>query len=143
MPPPDAIAALSTFLADRDAPCPCCGYSLRGLTSDRCPECNESLALRVGLAEPRLAMFIAGLLGPAAWSGFFLVVLLWGVIAREARSPHIVALAFGLMLASGFTALWIRRWRKTRNASLPTRLALASLGWLVPSTGAVWFFSIL
>lgn len=139
----DAVVALKGYVADRDVPCPSCGYCLRGLTSDRCPECNEWLALRVGLAEPRLGMFIVGLIGPAAWSGFFLVVVMWGVIARQARSPQVAALGFGLILAAGFTALWIYRWRKTRNASLATRVALASLGWIVPSTGAVWFFSVI
>src|ERR1043165_104303 len=37
--------ALRTFLAERDVPCPKCGYNLRGLSGPTCPECNTLLAL--------------------------------------------------------------------------------------------------
>ncbi len=35
---------LRSFLAERDAPCPECGYGLRGLTGDRCPECGTQVS---------------------------------------------------------------------------------------------------
>jgi hypothetical protein len=41
-PDPSTLAA---FLADRDVPCPGCGYNLRGLPSDRCPECHAALSV--------------------------------------------------------------------------------------------------
>lgn len=68
---------LADFLAERDAECPSCGYNLRGLTSDRCPECNQLLALRVNLAEPRLAAFVTALVGLAAGAGFSGLLLLY------------------------------------------------------------------
>ena len=36
---------LTAYLSTHDAPCPGCGYSLRGLASDICPECGRSLAI--------------------------------------------------------------------------------------------------
>ena len=34
---------LTEYLASRDEACPGCGYNLRGLVGDRCPECNQQL----------------------------------------------------------------------------------------------------
>ena len=59
---------LTRWLADRDVPCPLCGYNLRGLTGDRCPECGQPLRLSVALAEPYLKPWLtlaASLLVPA------------------------------------------------------------------------------
>src|SRR5688572_29569077 len=52
---------LNAFLADRDTPCPLCGYNLRMLAGDRCPECGNELRLQVGLVEPRMGWYIAAL----------------------------------------------------------------------------------
>jgi hypothetical protein len=54
---------LNEYLADRDTPCPRCGYNLRGLTGGRCPECGDELRLQVGLVEPRLGAYITLLAG--------------------------------------------------------------------------------
>src|SRR4051812_44872831 len=81
---------LRTYLADIDAPCPSCDYNLRGLTSDTCPECNQRLTLRVGLAEPRQRAFIGALVGLAMGAGFqgllmayFIIMALWGGYSRS------------------------------------------------------------
>ncbi len=34
---------LQALLKDRDCACPHCGYNLRGLTSDNCPECGKTI----------------------------------------------------------------------------------------------------
>src|ERR1051325_7393112 len=51
MPGPAPSEMLPAFLADRDAPCPCCGYNLRGLNDTRCPECATALSLGIGCAR--------------------------------------------------------------------------------------------
>lgn len=38
---------LRTFLHGRSHPCPICGYDLRDLRNDRCPECGRQLRLVV------------------------------------------------------------------------------------------------
>ena len=35
---------LAQYLSSHDAPCPACGYNLRGLTESRCPECGYRFA---------------------------------------------------------------------------------------------------
>ena len=34
---------LLQFVRERDVECPGCGYNVRNLASDRCPECGEQL----------------------------------------------------------------------------------------------------
>lgn len=48
--------ALRSFLAARDAPCPGCGYSLRGLQSAVCPECGIALSVRLFERAGRLPL---------------------------------------------------------------------------------------
>lgn len=43
--------ALRSFLAERDAACPSCGYNLWGLQSDQCPECGREMKLELSLAQ--------------------------------------------------------------------------------------------
>jgi len=50
-------------IIEQDWHCRSCGYNLRGLESDCCPECGDRLALRVSLAEPRPAPYITTLVG--------------------------------------------------------------------------------
>ena len=65
---------LKSYLAEQDVACPSCGYNLRGLTIRACPECNEALQLRVGLAEPKMKLWLATVLGLAFGVGFSLLV---------------------------------------------------------------------
>lgn len=68
---------LISFLHERDAPCPLCGYNLRNLTSPRCPECGHLLKLTVTQAEPYLRAWIA-LMAPlcaGAGLGMFWIML--------------------------------------------------------------------
>lgn len=37
---------LRRYLAERDVPCPGCGYNLRGLGENCCPECGRELSYR-------------------------------------------------------------------------------------------------
>jgi hypothetical protein len=42
----DSRDTLRRYLADHDVPCPACGYNLRGLEGEVCPECGDVVALR-------------------------------------------------------------------------------------------------
>ncbi len=59
---------LVEFLQDRDAPCPLCGYNLRNLTGDVCPECGQKLLLTVGVHHMRFGWFLATVT-PSLFSG--------------------------------------------------------------------------
>lgn len=77
--------ALREYLASRDAGCPGYGYNLRGLATDQCPECNQPLVLAVGLAEPKMRLWLAAVVGLALGTGLKLLLLVYAVIAGAMR----------------------------------------------------------
>ncbi len=99
---------LVEFLQDRDAPCPLCGYNLRNLTDDVCPECRQELRLTVGVHHVRFGWFLATVT-PSLFSGIAAVLMLILILAALVTGagpfpPAIDALElFGL--ASGVAAL--------------------------------------
>ena len=69
---------LAGYLKGRDAPCPGCGYNLRDLIGDRCPECAESLTVvKIIYHAPRasVASLVVGYIGLAA--GWCVLAALW------------------------------------------------------------------
>lgn len=133
---PDHVL-LRTFLAERDAPCPSCGYNLRGLTAARCPECNQVLVLKVGLAEPRLGAWIAGIVGLAAGAGFsgLLLVSLLVLLLREGTGsflPEFVLVTGGGLIVEGLAlSWWVRFGPRIRRLELPARAGLAAGCWFL------------
>ena len=82
---------LREYLAERDAPCPNCGYNLRGLTTRSCPECNQDLMLRVGLVEPRMGALLgalSGLLAGAGAAALFLVLVFIITVVKNDPPPR-------------------------------------------------------
>ena len=63
------------WLADRDLPCPACGYNLHGLTASACPECGRGLRLGVSLTEPALGTWIATLVPLLLPAGFGIILI--------------------------------------------------------------------
>ena len=128
---------LRAYLADHDTPCPNCGYNLRHLTGDACPECGQLVTLGVHLVEPRLGVFIAGLIGLAMSAGFStLFLVLVGLVSLTAghAPPQRIVLFFtiGAVLSLGLLVVWIRRRRWLRSLSREGQ-RLAAVGcWIVP-----------
>jgi hypothetical protein len=54
----DDADRLRDFLTNRNVPCPVCGYNLRELKSDRCPECGAALVIQVGSPQARIGLFL-------------------------------------------------------------------------------------
>jgi hypothetical protein len=74
------LQSIESYLARRNAPCPRCGYNLRGLSKGRCPECGfgfdvESLK---ALSTPR-PLIIEWTIDHALWGVVALVCLNQGV----------------------------------------------------------------
>src|SRR4051812_4802203 len=69
---------LVEFVADRAVACRACGYTLRRLTSPRCPECGLSLRLTLRPAEPvaRAWITLTALLCAAAGVGVLFAMML-------------------------------------------------------------------
>lgn len=65
-PGPPAPSTLAVFLAQRDEPCPKCGYNLRGVQAAACPECGTTLELAVRRVAP-LAGYALFLLLAFGW----------------------------------------------------------------------------
>lgn len=136
---------LTRYLADQDVPCPCCRYNLRGLQTDRCPECAEHLTLTVGLTEPRHASYLAAAVSLGAGIGFNGLILGYAAIDHlQGGGPglgDIFPLLVGLVTEGlGLAALvrW-RRWFRALGA-LDRWLLVAGCA-AATVVFAVWFFA--
>lgn len=119
------VEAVRAYVAERDVPCPGCGYNLRGLTGERCPECNEALEVRIGLAEPRMGAFIACVVGLAVGAG---AAGLWELGA--------LVMCLRLGWPGGREVFWIMGY-----PPLMLMLEGAALWWLVSAAGRRWLRS--
>jgi len=118
-------AILKLFLEDRDQPCPQCGYNLRDLAGNKCPECGEEIVLRLHFAEPKQAAALAGLIALAAGVGFNVLLLLFLIAVRDPLRPEIFPpLALGAVVFLGATALWLKMWRPIRRLGAVRRWVL-------------------
>jgi hypothetical protein len=81
---PHQSELLRAFLAESDAPCPVCGYNLRGLREAACPECGDPLELALSRRAPKHGAYTCAVmpLGMAAAFSILLTVA-EGVYGRE------------------------------------------------------------
>ncbi len=111
--PPDDGGLLLAFLADRDVPCPMCGYNLRNLTRPQCPECRKDLALTVGVKKLNFLWLLATIT-PGLFSGISAGLLLIPMtittfLGGPPPWPFHVLDAFGWL--SGLAALLLIKYR--------------------------------
>lgn len=138
-------SSLRAFLSSRDVPCPGCGYNLRGLPSEVCPECRQVLRLTVQLAEPRLGPFLCGAIGLGGGIGFNGLILGWETsewLSRGWPRLHREALPLVVSLCVLSVLLWIwlrcRSWIRRQHAGL--QWFLGAWAWVLMLISAVWFF---
>lgn len=133
--PEEEVALLLTFLRERDAFCPLCGYNLRNLVRPQCPECREDLVLAVGVRKLRFGWFLATIT-PGLFSGIAAPLLLipiigssllgggpvpWSILATD---------AFGWL--SGIAALVLLKHRFLfLRQPQPAQRAWAVLAWTI------------
>lgn len=136
---------LRAFVADRSVPCPGCSYDLRALTTTTCPECNQELVLRVGLAEPRLGAFLAALIGLATGTGFsglLIVYFVFAIILRGrggAPGEFMVATIPPFLLEGSFLLILVHRRATFTRASSIARIAIVIAAWLVTAINLLAF----
>lgn len=142
------VSFLKTFLADRDVPCPMCAYNLRALQTAKCPECGSEVEVTVGLTEPRMAAFIAGVVGLAIGLGFHGLLMgwigwLWLKRPRSGPPSSVWApLVIGVVVTGVAMVVWLRARRRIRQEPSRHRLLLV-LGCYGLSLGsAAWFFAV-
>lgn len=138
---------LASYLADHDAPCPSCGYNLRKLLGEHCPECNQLLELRIGLVEPRIAAFVTGLIGLAMGVGFNGLILVFFVIDKLRKAPFGPSWSVCVPLVCSFailgSALWIWLHSRGRIGRSPAALrwTVATICHIASIASAILFFS--
>ena len=144
--PSEVDKHLVLFLRGRDVSCPGCGYNLRDLASDRCPECGQELEVGLRLVEPRQGPLIAGLVGLAAGAGLGGLLLIYALImtflmgastSGEGRFFAINSVGF---VAHGIVLLlWVRNWGRIRRASPVLRRTMVLVCWAMPLAFVVVF----
>lgn len=137
---------LRTYLHEREAPCPRCGYNLRDLQADGCPECGEQLVLQLGAARQPIRLLITGLIGLMVGGGFSLMCLgfiawqVWVVNARNyALEPFFIISTAGFLIHAAAVGLWLWRWRWLQRCSTGFRITMAGLGWVLSLINLVVF----
>ena len=117
--------------ANPDVRCPGCGYNLHLLTSGRCPECGDELTLQIGLAEPRQAACITGLIGLAAGVGFSALLLVFCVFRGAPPVEAVLTLFGGLIVEGAGTLVLLKFWKTIRRLPSGRRWLLVAGCWLL------------
>jgi hypothetical protein len=132
---------LAQFLADRDQPCVGCGYNLRGLATDRCPECGAGVRLGIYPVSSAPMPAVLGLAAAAIGLGGHIPVAVailstsfdwnWFVWSDLASAPAYAAAIWW----------WWRRCRRGEQGRWLLPLAvmtlLAAAGW-----GGFWWWEL-
>jgi hypothetical protein len=133
----DDRAALIAYLAETEAACPSCGYDLFCLRADRCPECNQALALSVQLVEPRLGWWAAALVGLGAGAGFSTLLWVYATAYKlfspaaangPPQSVFVVTLV-GALVEGACLAACVALGARIRRQRTPVRVTIAALAW--------------
>src|SRR5262245_45664099 len=95
------------FLADRDAPCPVCGYNLRALGASRCPECSSPLELAVASPNLNPGPWVTTMVSLAMGMGFDVVVtvIIASVLTIKGLPPNPAGRVFVGMAVATFVVL--------------------------------------
>jgi hypothetical protein len=132
---------LIEFLREQDAPCRVCGYNLRGLTKDMCPECGIRFQLGVYPAENYSGTLIAALVPIAMTTGvgllIFILCLRWGFPASGREFALLGFVVAGFVCGIGMAVSYAMRAAFFKRSKINQR-AFVMLTWFL--TVAIWAF---
>jgi hypothetical protein len=139
---------LRSFLAVREARCPWCRYSLRGLAGSACPECGRALRLAVGGGPGRTRLVRLALIGMTLGGGLdgFGCVNMARTISSwpsSAGGPlpwwfwgYALADGVGALGALAGVGLWV--WMRLRGRSTADRVAIWFVLWWIAVRSGLW-----
>jgi hypothetical protein len=136
---------LINWLADRDTPCPLCGYNLRRLSRPVCPECGNELRLSVSLADPYIKAWITLLVALMLPAG---LGLLWLVMIILKGSPRGRDASVVVPMICQIAAIPLACWaligrRKIQSWDRHKQNLLAGVALVVSAITFVWIFAYL
>lgn len=114
-------------LARRDAPCPGCGYNLRGVRVPRCPECGREIDWSD----------IPAAVKPLGWRVHLVDLFGLGAIVGI---NGVLILVIGIATMFGTRGSWFTliRWHYSRGGESVWTLLLVALGVSLMAWGAAW-----
>ena len=137
---------LTSYLAQCDAPCPGCGYDLRGVEGGVCPECGAALRLALAGEARSRGGYVAGIVVSAMALGLYttmLGMLLWhGVHWSFSKfwydAPQVLLFegVFGAILVGWI--VWRKRLERAAAGKLWAAAGVIAAGWAVSAVYVLW-----
>jgi hypothetical protein len=147
--PAQESALLGLYLADRDVPCPSCGYNLRDLVQAACPECGEPLALCVNILEPRQAAPLTGLIALSCGAGMNGLLLMYAAIETFIGrgggdfGRFVMVNLVGFVVLGACIAGWLKLWLRIRRLERRQRWLLVAACALLTLTDVILFTKLI
>ncbi len=131
---------LRAYLATRDAPCPRCGYNLRGNTAGICPECGDRVTLPLAPAMPAPARHVGHVLGGVGLSlGFCSAGFnTFGAFMFGSGRATLILLAITVIDLVALIA-WVLLRRRILLVPRPALVLSCALCWVIPTAAAVYW----
>ena len=127
MPAPDDAEFLRLYLAERDVPCPKCGYNLRACVSGTCSECGALIRIHLHPVSRPPGSWMAGVAG--LWTGVALGLIVSFIALTRGPSVLIGGVAAITYSAAGLV-LWNVLYRRTKRKNLGAIRYLVMAAWL-------------
>jgi hypothetical protein len=103
-------AFLLRYLQANEVACPSCGYNLHALTHSRCPECGQTIRLKVALRVPPMPAWLVMAAATCASAGLGIVFAAMDAPERFTRAAYLAILFFYAAIPLAAGVLLGRRW---------------------------------